>query len=94
MDTAMDIVTVRRVGNSNVISLPRALEEQGYTPGTRVMLDTLPTGEIIVRLVDIVRTQIRAIGRELIAENRSALDILEARDRGVSSEEPIHHRPS
>ena len=31
---AMKIVKVRRVGNSNVISIPREFEASGYVPGS------------------------------------------------------------
>ena len=90
----MEIVTVRRVGNSNVISLPRALEELGYTVGTKVILDTQPNGDIIVRSSEAVRDRIRAIGRQVIVEDREALAMLEAYDRGESAEQPMRHRPS
>jgi antitoxin component of MazEF toxin-antitoxin module len=42
----MMMVKVRRVGNSNVISLPRELEDRGFIPGTMVLMDVLPTGEL------------------------------------------------
>ena len=90
----MEIVTVRRVGNSNVISLPRALEEIGYTVGTTVILDPQANGDILVRTSDVVREHIRAIGRRVIAENQNVLSMLEAYDRGDSTEQPMRHRPS
>jgi antitoxin component of MazEF toxin-antitoxin module len=90
----MEIVTVRRVGNSNVISLPRAFEDLGYTVGTKVVLDTLPTGEIVVRPAEVVRDRLRDLAREAIAENREALGILESYDRGESTERPMRHRHS
>ena len=40
----MKIVKVRRVGNSNVVSLPHDLEASGYTPGTPVLIEELPGG--------------------------------------------------
>ena len=90
----MDIVTVRRVGNSNVISLPRALEELGYTVGTKVILDTQPNGDIVVRTGEVVRERLRAIGRQVISEDQEALAMLEAYDRGESAEQPMRHRPA
>ncbi|HWD69679.1 MAG TPA: AbrB/MazE/SpoVT family DNA-binding domain-containing protein [Solirubrobacteraceae bacterium] len=35
---------MRRVGNSNVVSLPRELEASGYVPGTSVLVEELPDG--------------------------------------------------
>ena len=90
----MEIVTVRRVGNSNVISLPRALENLGYTVGTKVMLDTQPNGDIIVRSSEVVRKRLRAIARQVIVEDQEALALLEAYDRGESVEPPTRHRSS
>jgi antitoxin component of MazEF toxin-antitoxin module len=77
----VQLVKIRRVGNSNVISLPRSLEQSGYMPGTEVLVDTLPSGEVVLHLASGVREHIRAAGRRIIAENREALDILEAYDR-------------
>ena len=39
--SGMKIVKVRRVGNSNVVSIPRELESHGYTPGTSVLVEEL-----------------------------------------------------
>jgi antitoxin component of MazEF toxin-antitoxin module len=90
----MNIVTVRRVGNSNVITLPRALEELGYTVGTRVMLDAQPNGDIVVRTGEAVREYMLALARQVIAEDRGVLERLEAYDRGESTEQPTRHHPS
>ncbi len=40
----MKIVKVRRVGNSNVVSIPREFEASGYTPGSSVLVEELPGG--------------------------------------------------
>jgi hypothetical protein len=42
----MKVVKIRRVGNSNVISIPREFEAQGYTPGSSVLVEELPDGEL------------------------------------------------
>src|SRR5439155_15569608 len=42
----MRILKVRRVGNSNVVSTPREYEAKGFTPGSSVLLDELPDGEL------------------------------------------------
>ncbi len=78
----MEIRKVWRVGGSNVLTVPRSLEAEGLRLGAQVIWDKLPTGEIVVRPVESVRDRIRAVGREVIAENKDALDLLEAYDRG------------
>lgn len=84
----MEIVKIRRVGNSNVVSLPRSLEEFGYMPGTRVTVEIQPDGEIVLRPVESARAQIRAAVRKVVAERRGALDILAKYDRGEPT--PLH----
>ncbi len=77
----MDVVKIRRVGNSNVISLPKGLERLGYTSGTSVVVDELESGELRVVPATRVRELIRKTGRQVVAENREALEILERHDR-------------
>jgi antitoxin component of MazEF toxin-antitoxin module len=77
----MQIVKVRRVGNSNVISLPRSMEGAGYVPGASVVLDVLPDGEAVLIPATQVDAYVHAIGRRVIAKHRKALDLLEAYDR-------------
>lgn len=77
----MDVVKIRRVGNSNVISLPRGLERLGYTSGTSVVVDELESGELRVVPASKVRELMRETGRRVVAENREALEILERHDR-------------
>lgn len=84
----MDIVKIRRVGNSNVVTLPRSLEELGYAPGTRVAVEVGPTGEVVLRPVESAREQIRASLRKVVAERRGALDLLTRYDRGEPN--PLH----
>ena len=76
------VMKIRRVGNSNVISLPRELEELGYTVGTPVVVEELPSGELRVVPVARVREFIREAGRQVVAEDREALQILADHDRG------------
>lgn len=78
----LEIVKVRRVGNSNVISLPKALEDLGFAPGTRVLLDPQPDGSVSLRPAETLREEIRRVGREMAAKHREALDLLAAHDRG------------
>lgn len=78
------MVKIRRVGNSNVISLPRRLEQIGYSAGTSVMVYELESGELRVIPAGRVRELIRATGSQVVAESREALDTLERHDREQS----------
>lgn len=86
----MYIVKVRRVGNSNVITLPKELEASGYVAGTAVRIEQLPDGQIRMRHDgELSDEEKNAIVRRVVAENREALDLLAAYDRGetVGTEE-------
>lgn len=77
----MRIVKVRRVGNSNVVSIPSQLEEMGFRAQAEVLVTALPSGELRVLPVANVRTMIREYGRRVVDEDRRALQILEDHDR-------------
>jgi antitoxin component of MazEF toxin-antitoxin module len=77
----MKVVKVRRVGNSNVVSIPSDLERLGFTPQAEVLMTSLPSGELRVLPVTRVRQMIRDYGRRVMAEDRRALQILEDYDR-------------
>lgn len=72
----MRIVKIRRVGNSNVVSIPREFEAQGFTPGTSVLMEETADGELRILPTEKVREQIRQVGRRLVDEHREALRIL------------------
>lgn len=78
----MQVVKIRRVGNSNVVTLPHALEAAGYTAGTSVVVEQTATGEVLLVPEGRIRDRIQEIGRRVIAEHREALDLMEAHDRG------------
>lgn len=78
----MQIVKVRRVGNSNVVTLPRSLEAAGFEVGASVVVEALPGGQVLLVPAANVRERIRGIGRRVIAEHREALELLDAYDRG------------
>jgi antitoxin component of MazEF toxin-antitoxin module len=77
----MDVVKVRRVGNSNVVTLPKYLEDLGYEAGSEVAVERLEDGEL--RLIPAKKLQelIRAAGRRVIKEDAQALQILADHDR-------------
>jgi hypothetical protein len=76
------ILKVRRVGNSNVVSLPREFEAAGYGPGTSVLVEQLEDGSLHLVRTDEVRDLIRGRGKRLITEHAEALAILAAHDGG------------
>ena len=77
---AMKIVKVRRVGNSNVVSIPREFEAHGYAPGTSVLVEELNGGELRILPTEQLRERIRTIGERVVAEHPEALKILAEHD--------------
>lgn len=76
----MKIVKVRRVGNSNVVTIPREYEANGFAPGDSVLVEELPGGELRILPTDRVREHIRDIGRRVVDEHQEALRILADHD--------------
>lgn len=74
------IVKIRRVGNSNVVSIPRELEAHGYAPGTSVLVAELDGGELRIIPTEQLRDQIRGVGKRVVAEHSEALTILAEHD--------------
>jgi antitoxin component of MazEF toxin-antitoxin module len=75
----MKVVKVRRVGNSNVVSIPRELESCGCAQGTSVLIEDLESGELRIMPAE-VRAGIRDVGRRVIRERAEALRILADHD--------------
>src|SRR5688572_30651443 len=78
----MQIVKIRKVGNSNVVTLPRALESIGFEVGANVILEELSNGVVMLVPASNVRERIRALGRQVIVEDEEALELLASHDRG------------
>ena len=76
----MKVVKVRRVGNSNVVSIPRELEASGFAPGTSVLVEEIETGELRIIPTNQVRARIRDVGQRLVGEHAEALKILAEHD--------------
>jgi antitoxin component of MazEF toxin-antitoxin module len=77
----MKILKVRRLGDSNIVVIPREFERLGYTPGDRVVVEALPTGEILIRPADQLRATMDRLAARVVAADKEALDILAAHDR-------------
>ncbi len=78
--SAMKVVKVRRVGNSNVVSIPREFEARGYAAGTSVLVEELEGGELRIIQTKQVRDRIRGIGQRVVDEHAEALQILAEHD--------------
>ena len=76
----MKIVKVRRVGNSNVVSIPRELEARGYVPGSSVLVEELPGGELRIMPTEQVRDGVRNTPAHRCAEHPEALRVLAEHD--------------
>ena len=76
----MKVVKVRRVGNSNVVSIPREFETSGYTPGASVLIDELADGELRILPADRVRDRVRQIADRVVDEHSAAMEILANHD--------------
>ncbi len=77
----MKLNRIRRVGNSKVVSLPRELDAAGFVEGAQVVIQQLPSGEVRLLPADRVRQMVREYGRQVVAENRVALQILADHDQ-------------
>jgi antitoxin component of MazEF toxin-antitoxin module len=81
----MKIVKVRRVGNSNVVSIPRELEAHGYAPGTSVLVEELDDGGLRILPTEQLRERIHTIGERVVGEHPEALKILAANNPDSAS---------
>jgi antitoxin component of MazEF toxin-antitoxin module len=78
----MALVEVRRVGNSNVITLPAGLGSHGFEPGSAVLVEAEDDGTLRVIPVPDVDTHVREVALTAIQRRRRTLEILEAHDDG------------
>jgi antitoxin component of MazEF toxin-antitoxin module len=77
----MALVKVRRVGNSNVITLPAGLGGSGFEPGAAVLVEADEDGTLRVIPVPDLDAHVREVARTAIQRRRRTLEILEAHDR-------------
>lgn len=70
------IVKVRRVGNSNVVSIPREFEKSGYAPGASVLVEELSGGELRILPTDKLRQRVRQIADRVVDAHPEAMRIL------------------
>ena len=76
----MMIVKLRRVGKSNVVSLPCEFEGRGYLPGASVLVEELPEGGLRLTPAEQVRERIVELVVVWSTSNQDALRILAEHD--------------
>lgn len=86
----MKTMKVRRVGNSNVVSLPRELEDLGFTEGAEVVVVPTHSGEVMLLPAARVDIYLDRLAERVVEENREALAILDAHDRAGESMSEAH----
>lgn len=78
----MNAVRVRRVGNSNVITVPRELERFGLVEGASVAFVPMQDGQVLIIPAERMPEYLDEIGQQVIARRRGALEKLAAHDAG------------
>lgn len=78
----MKFVKIRKVGNSNVITLPQEFADAGYIEGVVIAIDQTPDGELVIVPESRLQSQMQEIARKAVEANLQALNLLEAYDRG------------
>jgi antitoxin component of MazEF toxin-antitoxin module len=76
----MKMVKVRRVGNSNMVALPKEWETSGFGPGAYVLVERDQAGEVRMLRADGMTNRIDAIAGEMIEKHAEALRILAEHD--------------
>ena len=85
----MKIMKIRRVGNSNVVTLPHELEERGYVPGQSVFVEELPSGEVRLIPTSHVREVIRRAGLRVQLEDQEVLQILAKQEQAEAAQRHV-----
>ena len=82
--TGMKVLKVRRVGNSNMVALPKEWEGSGFGAGDYVLVERDPAGEIRMLRAGDITGRIDALAGEMVVKHAKALKILA--DHDASSE--------
>lgn len=78
----MRMLKIRRVGNSNMVALPKDWEDEGFGPGAYVLMERDQAGEIRMLRAHDVAARVDALADEMIEKHAEALRILAEHDRG------------
>lgn len=76
----MKMLKVRRVGNSNMVALPKEWEADGFGAGDYVLAERDEAGEVRILRAGDVPARIDAIAGEMITRHAEALQILAEHD--------------
>ena len=76
----MKMLKVRRVGNSNMVALPKEWEASGFGPGAYVLVERDQAGEVRMLRAGDISARIDALGDEMIEKHAEALQILAEHD--------------
>jgi antitoxin component of MazEF toxin-antitoxin module len=71
----MNLVKVRKVGNSAVVTLPHSMAEK-LPAGTRVLIHELDNGDLLIQRPESFEGAIRESGRKVVAKHAQLLDRL------------------
>lgn len=85
----MAMVKIRRVGNSNVITLPASLGGMGFKAGNAVLIEAEDDGTLRVIPVLDVDAHVREVARAAIQRRRHTLDLLRAHDQCRAGPDPL-----
>ena len=78
---AMKMLKIRRVGNSNMVVLPKEWEDDGFAPGAYVLAERDQTGEIRMLRAGDMASRVDALADEMIEKHAEALRILAEHNR-------------
>lgn len=76
----MEILKIRRVGNSNVVTIPKGVAGDEFVEGAQVVIDRNDRGELTITPAARVREKIFDMGTRIAAERAEALKILATHD--------------
>jgi len=78
----MKMLKIRRIGNSNLVALPKEWEESGFGPGAYVLVERDPTGEIRMLRAGDVTERIDVLAGKMVEKHAKALRLLRDHDGG------------
>jgi antitoxin component of MazEF toxin-antitoxin module len=87
----MQLIKVRKVGNSAVVTLPHSIAEK-LPAGTRVLIQELENGDLLIQRPESFEGAIRESGRRVIARHRRLLDRLAEYEPSEASTGPPSKR--
>jgi len=76
----MKMIKVRRIGNSNMVALPKEWATSGFGPGAYVLVERDQAGEIRILRAHDMTARIDALADEMIEKHAEALHILAEHD--------------